>query len=173
MHQVKIYTDGACRKNPGPGGYAAVLICEENRREISAGYRRTTNNRMEMMAAIAALSALTSPCEVAVFSDSKYLVDAMTKKWYLKWKSNGWQTAAKQPVKNPDLWVKLIHLTERHRTIFLWVKGHAGNLENERCDELAVHACKQKKLLIDEGFENEADAANAGFLFTPAGVTNR
>lgn len=156
MHQVKIYTDGACQKNPGPGGYAAVLISKEHRRELSGGYRRTTNNRMEMMAAIAGLSALKSTCEVAIFSDSKYLVDAMSKKWYVKWRKNGWLTAGNQPVKNCDLWQQLIELTEKHRTIFLWVKGHAGNLENERCDDLAVRACKSKELLVDDGFENEA-----------------
>jgi ribonuclease HI len=164
MHQVKIYTDGACQKNPGPGGYAAILVHKENRREVSGGFRRTTNNRMEMMAAIAALSALKSPCEVAIFSDSKYLVDAMSKKWYVKWRRNGWLTAEKQPVKNADLWRQLIEFTETHRTIFLWVKGHAGHLENERCDELAVHACKQKDLPVDEGFEAEASGLQQTLL---------
>lgn len=155
MNQVKIYTDGACQGNPGPGGYAAILVCKENRREVSGGFRRTTNNRMEMMAAIAALSALKTPCEVAIFSDSKYLVDAMSKKWYVRWKANSWQTAEKNPVKNCDLWRQLIDLCSKHRTIFLWVRGHAGHQENERCDALAVHACKGKSLPIDEGFETE------------------
>ncbi len=117
-----------------------------------------------MMAAIAALNALKAPCEVAVFSDSKYLVDAMTKKWYLKWKVNGWMTAEKQPVKNADLWRQLIEQTERHRIIFLWVKGHAGHMETERCDELAVHACTQKNLPADDGFEREAVAPESSFL---------
>lgn len=151
--QIKIYTDGACQKNPGPGGYAAVLLHQDNRREISGGYRRTTNNRMEMMAAIAALSALKVQCDVAIFSDSKYLVDAMSKKWYEKWRRNGWMTSTQEPVKNPDLWQRLIALTEQHRVIFLWVPGHAGNEENERCDGLAVHAAKGKDLPADDGFE--------------------
>lgn len=158
LPQIKIYTDGACQGNPGPGGYAAILVSGENRKELSGGFRKTTNNRMEMMAAIKALSALKVECEVAVFSDSKYLVDAMSKKWYHKWRRNGWKTAANEPVKNPDLWQQLISLTEKHRVIFLWVRGHAGHEQNERCDALAVHAAKGKDLLVDEGFETPAFA---------------
>jgi ribonuclease HI len=157
MHQVKIYTDGACKKNPGPGGYAAILVHKDARKEISGGYRRTTNNRMEMMAAIEALTALKAPCEVALFSDSKYLVDAMSKKWYVKWRNNGWLTSTGDPVKNIDLWQRLIQLTEHHRTIFLWVRGHAGHVENERCDALAVAACKGgNNLSPDTGFETDS-----------------
>jgi ribonuclease HI len=152
MNQVKIYTDGACQGNPGPGGYAAILVCGDRQREIWGGYSHTTNNRMEMMAAISALSALKAPCEVALYSDSKYLVEAMTKKWYSKWKKNGWQTSTGTPVKNIDLWQQLLALIEQHRVLFLWVRGHAGHAQNERCDELAVHACRQKNLPVDPGF---------------------
>ena len=153
LYQVKIYTDGACRKNPGPGGYAAVLLWKDTRREISAGFRKTTNNRMEMMAAIEGLRLLKQPCDVAVFSDSRYLVDCISKKWYIKWRANGWVTAGGEPVKNRDLWEVLITLLDKHRVIFLWVRGHAGNVENERCDELAVAAARGKDLPCDEGFE--------------------
>ena len=153
MHCVKIYTDGACQGNPGPGGYAAILVSGDKQRELSGGFRLTTNNRMEMMAAIVGLSALKKPCEVALYSDSKYLVEAMTKKWYVKWRKNGWITAAQTPVKNADLWLELIELVNQHSVIFLWVRGHSGHLQNERCDELAVHACRQSAGQIDAEFE--------------------
>ena len=137
MKEVIIYTDGACKGNPGPGGYGAVLIYKNHRKEISGGDKQTTNNRMEMMAAIAALETLTMPCEVTLFSDSSYLVNAITKGWAVKWKSNNWMRTKKDPALNSDLWERLLSAIERHEVIFCWVRGHTGHTENERCDQLA------------------------------------
>lgn len=158
--RVTIYTDGSSRGNPGPGGYGAVLLCTdasgaEHRRELSCGYRRTTNNRMEIMGVIAALEALTRPCEVEVHSDSQYVVNAVTKRWIAGWQRNGWKTAAKKPVKNPDLWQRLVRAMEPHDVRFVWVRGHAGNELNERCDELATTAADAPSFQLrdDGGFE--------------------
>lgn len=154
IETVKIYTDGACSGNPGPGGYGIVLIHKNKRKEISAGYRLTTNNRMELLAVIIALEALKRKCKVELFSDSKYVVDAIEKGWALKWKANNWKRNKKDKAENSDLWEKLLTLLENHEVKFIWVKGHASNPENNRCDQLAVSASKSNKLLIDKEFEN-------------------
>ena len=138
---VAIYTDGACRGNPGPGGWGAVLLYGGHRREISGAAPRTTNNRMELTAAIRALEALTRPSEVALYTDSTYLRDGITR-WLPNWKARGWRTAAKSPVKNRDLWEALDELSGRHDVSWHWVKAHAGNAENERADTLARAALK-------------------------------
>lgn len=157
MDRVTIYTDGSSRGNPGPGGYGAVLIFvdgagAEHRLELSEGFSRTTNNRMEMMAAAAALEALKRPCEVELHSDSQYLVNAHEKGWIRGWQRNGWKTAAKKSVKNVDLWKRLIAAEKPHRVRYVWVKGHAGHELNERCDQLAVSAATGEGLKSDEGF---------------------
>ncbi|RPJ33895.1 MAG: ribonuclease HI [Verrucomicrobiaceae bacterium] len=153
MKKVIIHTDGACKGNPGPGAYGAVLVCGRHRKEISAGYRHTTNNRMELRAAIAALELLSEPCEVELHSDSKYLVHAIQQKWLAGWQRRGWLTSDKQPVKNQDLWQELMAAMAPHKIHWHWVKGHAGHAENERCDQLANHAVAGKHLLEDAGFE--------------------
>ena len=137
MKEVKLYTDGACRGNPGKGGYGAILVYGKYEKEISGGERETTNNRMELMAAIVGLEALKEPCEVTLYSDSKYLVDAYNEGWVFSWEKNSWKRG-KEPLKNPDLWQRLFELTGRHRVTFIWVKGHNGNPYNERCDSLAT-----------------------------------
>jgi len=152
MKRVTIHTDGACKGNPGPGGYGAVLVCGGHRKELSAGYRLTTNNRMELRAAIAALELLTEPCEVDLHSDSKYLVQAITKNWLQGWQRRGWLTSDKQAVKNQDLWLALMAAMAPHKIQWLWVKGHAGHTENERCDELANLAVAANDLIVDRGF---------------------
>ena len=136
MKKVTIYTDGACTGNPGPGGYGAILIYEGHRKEISGGAIDTTNNRMELMGAIKALEMLKEPCEVDVYSDSRYVVDAIEKKWAIGWRLNGWRRKKGRAL-NPDLWDILLNLLENHQAKFHWIKGHAGHPENERCDVLA------------------------------------
>lgn len=138
LTHVDIYTDGACKGNPGPGGWGAVLVCQGHERELHGGEAQTTNNRMELTAAIAALEALTRPCEVTLTSDSKYLVDGITKGWAVSWRAKGWKKSDKSPALNPDLWAHLLDLLETHKVTFVWVKGHAGHPYNERCDEMAV-----------------------------------
>ncbi|MGN0632267.1 MAG: ribonuclease HI [Oscillospiraceae bacterium] len=138
MKEVEIFTDGACSGNPGPGGWGALLKYGDNVKELSGGEANTTNNRMEMSAVIAALSALKEPCRVTLTSDSKYVIDAVTKGWAKKWQANGWIKSDKKPALNSDLWEKLLALLEIHDVKFVWVKGHAGHPENERCDRLAV-----------------------------------
>ena len=138
MKQVKLYTDGACSGNPGPGGWGAILECEGYRKELCGGEAATTNNRMELTAVIEGLSALKYSCEVTLISDSKYVIDAITQGWVYKWKSNGWMRNKKEKALNPDLWEKLLVQIERHQMQYQWVKGHAGHPENERCDEMAV-----------------------------------
>lgn len=135
---VYLYTDGACSGNPGPGGWGAVLIYGEARKELSGGERETTNNRMELTAAIRGLQALREPCKVILTSDSKYLVDAVTKGWLTSWQRRGWKRGKNDPVLNVDLWEELLPLLARHQVEFVWVKGHAGHPENERCDRMAV-----------------------------------
>ena len=139
--RVTIYTDGACRGNPGPGGWGAVLLYGGHRREISGASGQTTNNRMELTAAIRALETLTRPSEVTLYTDSTYVKDGITQ-WLPNWKARGWRTAAKAPVKNRDLWEALDALANRHDVTWHWVKGHAGNAENERADTLARTALK-------------------------------
>jgi len=138
---VKIYTDGACDPNPGTGGWAAILISANGaKKEISGAERNTTNNRMELTAAIRALTALKKPCVVDLYTDSEYLKNAFTQGWLAKWQRNGWRTADRKPVKNDDLWQQLLHLTSVHEVKWHWVRGHASNPLNNRCDELAVLA---------------------------------
>ncbi len=153
MKHVVIHTDGACKGNPGPGAYGAVLVSGRHRKELSSGYRLTTNNRMELRAAIAALELLSEPCEVELHSDSKYLIQAINEKWIDGWQRRGWITSDKKPVKNQDLWRKLITAMDGHKIRWHWVKGHAGHAENERCDELANIAVAGKHLHEDSGFE--------------------
>ncbi len=150
MKSVIIYTDGACSGNPGAGGYGAVLLYGSARKEISEGFEQTTNNRMEVLAVIKALEALKEPCQVTLYSDSKYVVDAITKGWLKKWKANGWKRNQKEFASNIDLWEKLLPLLEKHTVIFVWVKGHADNEENERCDYLARKAIADGNLKKDQ-----------------------
>lgn len=149
---IIIYTDGACTGNPGAGGYGAVIIDGDRREELSAGYKLTTNNRMEMMGAIAALESLKSNSKVKLHSDSKYIVDAVVKGWAKKWQANGWRRNKKEMAKNPDLWQDLLDLCKIHDVDFIWVKGHAGIAENERCDQLAVAAAHGNNLITDTGY---------------------
>lgn len=149
---VTIYTDGACLGNPGPGGYGVVLLNQQQRLELSGGYRLTTNNRMEMMAAIIGLETLETSSLVILYSDSQYLVDSVTKGWAKRWQANNWRRNAKEMAKNPDLWEKILFLCQKHEVKFVWVRGHSGNRENERCDRLAVAAANSKNLLIDKGY---------------------
>ena len=137
MKTVTIYTDGACSGNPGPGGYGAVLLYGSKRKELSAGFRATTNNRMEILGVIKGLEALTEPCEVTLYSDSRYVVDAVEKKWLDNWQKVNWVRKGAGPVLNVDLWKQLLPLLSKHTVRFRWVKGHASNPENNRCDELA------------------------------------
>lgn len=146
-----IYTDGACAGNPGPGGYAAILIHGGKRKEISGGYHHTTNNRMELMAAIKGLEALKEPCKVTLFSDSNYLVQSMSKGWAKRWQSNGWKRNKSDYALNVDLWEELLKLCERHEVRFSWTRGHVGTPENERCDYLATQAAVQPDLPEDLG----------------------
>ena len=141
--QVKIYTDGACSGNPGPGGYGAILMYEENKKEISGGEANTTNNKMELMAAIVALETLKEPCNVELYSDSAYLVNAYNQKWIEGWKKNNWKNSSKQDVKNRDLWERLEKQISIHNIKFIKVKGHSDNEFNNRCDELAVFESKK------------------------------
>ena len=140
MKHVTIYTDGACSGNPGPGGWGAILIYRENQRELSGFSPETTNNRMELMAVISALEALTEACAVDVYTDSAYVCNAFRQHWIDAWLRNGWKTSAKQPVENRDLWERLLQLTRQHCVAFHKVKGHADNAHNNRCDELARKA---------------------------------
>lgn len=152
LKRVTIYTDGACLGNPGPGGYGVVLLYKGRRKELSGGYRETTNNRMEIMAAIVGLKALKEKCEATLYSDSEYLVKAMTKGWVKRWRKNNWRRNRKDKALNPDLWEQLLQLYEYHQVEFNWVKGHAKSAENNRCDELALEAAQQSNLLVDEGY---------------------
>lgn len=138
MKEVTIYTDGACSGNPGPGGWAAILRYGEAEKELSGGEASTTNNRMELTAAIRALEALKEPCAVTLFSDSRYLVDAMTQGWARQWQARNWIRRGSEKAKNPELWTRLLALSEIHEIRWIWVKGHAQSEENRRCDALAV-----------------------------------
>ncbi len=145
MKHVDIYTDGACKCNPGPGGWGAIIVYGKVEKELSGGEAETTNNRMELTAAISALEILKEPCDVTLTSDSKYLIDSIEKKWVYSWKSNGWKKSDKSPALNPDLWERLLLLLEIHTVRFIWVKGHAGHPYNERCDKLACEKAEQFK----------------------------
>jgi len=150
---VTICTDGACIGNPGPGGYGVVLLHGQHRKELSGGYRLTTNNRMELMAAIAGLLTLKSVCDVTLYSDSAYLVNQMLGGLPKRWAQNGWKNSHKMPVLNRDLWEQLVAACGPHRVRWVRVDGHAGDLENERCDRLAVEAAQQSSLANDSGYE--------------------
>lgn len=154
MKHVEVYTDGACSGNPGAGGYGALLLYGSAKKELSQGYRMTTNNRMEMLAVIKALEALKEPCQVTLYSDSKYVIDAITKGWVAKWKQNGWQRNKKEKASNVDLWEAMLVQLERHDVTFQWVKGHADNPGNERCDALARAAILSDNLQNDENYRN-------------------
>ncbi len=152
MKHVKLYTDGACSNNPGPGGYGVILVYNSSRKELSKGFRLTTNNRMELLAAIAGLEALKEPCLVTLYSDSQYVVNAIEKGWAARWQANGWMRNKKEKAINPDLWDRLLDLCTIHKVQFEWVRGHAGHSENERCDELATTAAHAANLEIDVGY---------------------
>lgn len=145
MKHVEIFTDGACSGNPGPGGWGVIMKYKENVKELSGGAAQTTNNRMEMTAVITALETLKEPCEVTLYSDSKYVIDSITKGWAKSWQKRGWVKSNKEKALNPDLWEKMLALLEKHKVEFVWVKGHAGHPENERCDELAVEQSQKYK----------------------------
>lgn len=158
--KVVVYTDGSSRGNPGPGGYGAVLKYTNSAgqtftKELSAGYRTTTNNRMEIMGVVAALEALNRPCTVELHSDSQYVVNAFNQHWIEGWQRKGWKNSQKEPVKNRDLWERLLKAKEPHEVSFIWVKGHAGQELNERCDELATTAADGTNLLEDTGFTKD------------------
>jgi ribonuclease HI len=153
--EVTVYTDGACIGNPGPGGYAAILIAGDKRREIVGGHRLTTNNRMEILAALVALETLKRPCRVKVHSDSRYLVDAFMQGWAQRWRDNGWKRNRKEKAVNADLWERLLVICEKHKVEFVWVQGHAGHPENECCDRLAVAAAQADELSPDVGYEEQ------------------
>ena len=160
---VTIYTDGAARGTPGPGGYGAVLQHVDGNgnlhvKELSQGYECTTNNRMELLGAIAALEVLKAPCEVTLYSDSQYVVNAFNQHWVDGWLRRGWKNAKKEPVKNIDLWKRLLAAKAPHRVEFVWVKGHAGHPENERCDQLATSAADGEGRIVDEGFDRAGAA---------------
>lgn len=152
MKSVKIFTDGSCLGNPGPGGYGALLIYNGHKKELSQGYKLTTNNRMELLAVIKGLEALTQKCQVEITTDSSYVKDGITK-WIINWKKNGWKTASKQPVKNVDMWKQLDEQVARHQIKWFWVKGHSGHPENELVDDLARAAAESSNLLDDTGFK--------------------
>ncbi len=149
---VAIYTDGSCLGNPGPGGYGVVLRYQQHQKEMSGGYKQTTNNRMELLAAIVGLESLTQPCDVDLTTDSQYVRLGITQ-WLANWKKNNWKTSQKEPVKNQDLWRRLDAACQGHKVNWHWVKGHAGHPENERCDELARVAATHQATEVDEGFQ--------------------
>lgn len=156
---IKIYTDGACSGNPGKGGYGTILTAVDDsgnmhEKELCAGYKVTTNNRMELLAVIVGLEALKKPSEVEIISDSKYVVDAFNQNWIEGWLKKGWKNSGKQPVKNVDLWKRLLEVKEKHNVKFTWIKGHAGHEFNERCDRMAVSCANSDNLLDDEGWNN-------------------
>ena len=143
MKHVDVYSDGACSGNPGPGGFGTIVVYKKYEKCISGGEAETTNNRMELLGAIAGLEALTEPCDVTLTSDSRYLVDGIEKGWAKSWRSKGWIKADKKPAANPDLWQRLLDLLETHTVRFVWIKGHAGHPYNERCDEMAVEQSRR------------------------------
>ncbi len=151
--KVKLYTDGSCLKNPGKGGYGAILEMGDYKKEYSQGYLLTTNNRMELLAVIEGLKALNQACIVDIYTDSKYVADAISKHWLTNWQKNGWKTANKKDVKNKDLWIELHKTLAKHNAHFHWIKGHAGHEQNEKCDELARNAANSDNLLEDRGYE--------------------
>ncbi len=162
---VTIYTDGACLGNPGPGGYGVVLLSGGKRKELAGGYRLTTNNRMELMAAIAGLEALKAPARVRLYSDSRYLVDSFNRGDARRWQANGWMRGRKQSAQNVDLWERLLELCAKHQVEMVWVEGHAGDPENERCDRLSNQAARKPHLPPDVAYENGETRESANALF--------
>ena len=161
MKSVVIYTDGGARGNPGPGGFGAILVFGQFQKELNGAFRHTTNNRMELMAAISALELLSEPCEAMLHSDSKYVVDALNKNWLTNWKKKGWKKSDKKPVLNKDLWQRLDAAQAKHKIVWKWVKGHAGNELNERCDELVHEAIDAGNLVTDQGYlDSQAPASD-------------
>ncbi|MDA1127584.1 MAG: ribonuclease HI [Chloroflexi bacterium] len=156
LRRVTVFTDGSAIGNPGPGGYGVVLKYAKHRKELSSGFRLTTNNRMELLGAIVALESLTERCRITLHSDSKYVIDGIRRGWAKKWKAAGWMRNPKEPAINVDLWEKMLALCDKHEVGFRWVKGHSGVVENERCDELAVTAARGVGLLIDHGYEQRS-----------------
>ena len=156
MKTVTIYTDGACADNPrGNGGYGVIVVHGDHRRELSGGFRNTTNNRMEMYAMIAGLESLAEPHRVTIYSDSQYLVNSVNKGWVYRWKANNWMRNKQDPALNVDLWERILALCQKHTVTFQWVRGHSGQPENERCDQLAVAALKRNDLPIDRDNERK------------------
>jgi ribonuclease HI len=153
--RIHIFTDGGAVNNPGPGGYGVVLIFQGRRKELSQGFQKTTNNRMELRACIAALESLKKSAAIVIYSDSRYVVDNISKGHAHRWRSNGWITLAKKPVENADLWRLLLDLVDRYNPEFVWVKGHGGASENERCDQLAQAAARGDNLIVDKGYGAE------------------
>ena len=153
LQEVVIYTDGGCINNPGPGGYGVILLYKGHRKELTAGFRRTTNNRMEILAAIKGLEALKDRCRVIIYSDSQYLVNAIEQGWAHRWQENNWRRNRKEMAINPDLWERLLELCDKHEVRFQWVRGHAGTTENERADELARESALGENLGVDELYE--------------------
>jgi ribonuclease HI len=151
---VCLYTDGACSGNPGPGGYGVILVAGAHRKELSAGYRRTTNNRMEIMAVLAGLEALNGRRAVTVVTDSRYVCDAISAGWATRWRAKGWMRARNSPAMNWDLWERILALLESHTVTMEWVRGHAGHHENERCDVLSTTALRAPNLALDEAYES-------------------
>ena len=158
--QIHIYTDGASLGNPGPGGWAALVRSGGRTRELSGGFRLTTNNRMELYAAIAALESLDGPANIRLLSDSRYLVEGITRGWAEQWRARGWRQTKNRPTPNADLWARLLAAATRHTVSWVWVRGHAGHPENERADQLATRAASRKGLPVDEGYETSQDALN-------------
>lgn len=152
MKKILLFTDGSCLGNPGPGGWAAILRYDRTEKELGGGFTLTTNNRMELLGAIMGLSALKEACQVEIYTDSKYLADAIEKDWISGWLANNWKNSAKKPVKNRDLWEQLLPLLDCHTVNFHWVKGHAGHSENERCDVIAKEWASSTNLPPDSGF---------------------
>jgi ribonuclease HI len=169
MPRIEIYTDGGCDPNPGPGGYGVVLVHPRKRSEISGGFRLTTNNRMEIMAAIKALEMLKQPCQVTLHSDSRYLVDAMTKGWVAAWKRRNWWRTNQERAANADLWERLYGLCQVHRVDFRWIQAHAGDQENERCDALSRAGRRPPNLPADEGYEHKPGPDDERPRLTEAG----
>ena len=154
--KIEIYTDGACSGNPGPGGYGAVLLFKNHRKELSGGFRKTTNNRMELLAVILSLEAIKiSGIPIVLYSDSSYVVNAVEKGWLFDWENKAFKK-----IKNPDLWKRFLVVFKKHSVSFVWVKGHDGNIENERCDKLAVLAYQEKRLAVDEWYEKNTSHNN-------------
>jgi ribonuclease HI len=162
--EVQVYTDGACLGNPGPGGFGVVLLYKGHRKELSGGFRLTTNNRMELLAVIKGLEALKEPCRVDLYSDSQYVVNGIEKGWARGWRRRGWRRSTGEPTVNPDLWARILELLDLHTVKLHWVRGHAGNVENERADQLAFGAAGGNDLDVDQAYERylAGQAASSG-----------